>query len=166
MKAMIVYESFYGNTRAVAEAIRNALATKMETHMVNIITMPPDFSERPELIVVGSATRGFRPCPATIEWLKSLSPFDLEGTMVAAFDTRIALPSIKNGVVRWLVKTGGFAAADIQRGLVRSGGAVVAKATGFDVADKEGPLLDGELERAYNWGLTIAVKAKERVVLH
>ena len=166
MKAMVVYESFYGNTRLVAESIRNGLSQHMETHMVNIITMPPDFSERPELLVVGSATRGFRPCPATIEWLKSLSPFDLEGTMVAAFDTRIAFPSIKNGILRWLVKTGGFAAADIQRGLVKGGGAVVTPSTGFEVSDREGPLLKGELERAYNWGSTIGAKALDRVVMH
>jgi hypothetical protein len=50
-----------------------------------------------------------------------------------------------------VVKTGGYAAKRIANQLKRAGGSLIAPPEGFYVEDTEGPLKDGELERAANW---------------
>lgn len=63
---------------------------------------------------------------------------------------------IKNKVFRFVVKTGGFAAKSIEKKLKMKGGHPVVEPAGFEVLDKEGPLLEGELERAAVWARQIA----------
>jgi len=70
----------------------------------------------------------------------------------AAFDTRFALESIDSSTVRFIVKTGGYAASTIAKELKKRGGNLVAAPEGFLVTGEKGPLKEGELERAKEWG--------------
>lgn len=69
---------------------------------------------------------------------------------VAAFDTRLAEQDL-NFTLRVLVKTIGYAASKMADILTKKGGNFIAPPEGFIVAEKEGPLKPGELDRTTNW---------------
>lgn len=54
------------------------------------------------------------------------------------------------------MKLFGWAAKPIAGRLTRAGGTLVAEPEGFVVLDSEGPLKEGEVERAAAWGRTLA----------
>jgi hypothetical protein len=105
-----------------------------------------------ELLVVGSPTRAFRPTPAVAAFLKTIPANGLKGVRVAAFDTRIAVKDVNNVLLNVMARIFGYAAAPIAAGLTKSGGALALPPEGFFVKASEGPLKDGELERAAAWG--------------
>jgi hypothetical protein len=74
----------------------------------------------------------------------------LKGMKVAAFDTRMPEKDVGKGL-RFIMKVGGYAAPRIAGALKKKGGNLVVPPEGFFVKDKEGPLLEGELERAGGW---------------
>jgi hypothetical protein len=85
------------------------------------------------------------------DFLKSIPGDGLKGVRVAAFDTRLSLNDIESSAFRLIIKTGGFAAKHIADRLKKCGGNLILPPEGFLVKDMEGPLLDGELERAADW---------------
>ena len=76
------------------------------------------------------------------EWLDDSGPVQLT---VAVFDTQ-------KRYRHWL----GSASANAIRKLRRLGCTVVAGPESFYVEDYDGPLLPGELDRARDWGTTLA----------
>jgi hypothetical protein len=73
----------------------------------------------------------------------------LASKKLAVFDTRIPLDSIRASFPR-IVKAGGYADAVMKRMINKKGGQVIG-AEGFYVLESEGPLADGELDRAARW---------------
>jgi flavodoxin len=162
MKALVVYESMYGNTRAIAEAIAEGLGGSP----VRAVHEAGHAPEQRDLLVVGGPTHmhglatalsrrlaaeaaredehaALEP-GATSEvglraWLRDLEP--CEGVRCAAFDTRLDRSAAMTGT----------AARGIARRLGRRGYEVIATES-FLVQDAEGPLEEGELERARAWG--------------
>jgi flavodoxin I len=151
MKIKVVYDSFFGNTEKVALAIGEALREKgdVQTLKINQVTM--EIMLGLDTLIVGSPTRGFRPSEATSKFLKSLSHEQLDGLGVAAFDTRIALETIESSVFRLVVDKGGYAASTIAKALQKKGANLLAPAEGFLVNGEQGPLKEGELDRAQDW---------------
>ncbi|MFW6115892.1 MAG: flavodoxin family protein [Chloroflexota bacterium] len=144
MNALVVYDSLYGNTERIARAIGDALVDKAgdKARVVRPGGMDADDVEAVDLLVIGSPTHGGRPTEAIqglLDGLEGTLPAD---TRVAAFDTRMATR---------LVAIFGYAARRIGRALEEAGGTLVAPPEGFVVKGKEGPLKDGELERAADW---------------
>ena len=154
MKALIVYDSFFGNTEQIAGAIAKALGSQGEVEAMRVGSVTPQQLAGLQLLIVGSPTRGFRPSEATVKFLNSLPAGGLKGVKVAAFDTRIAQEDMHSPILRFMffIKIGGFAAKPIADALQKSGGELVAAPEGFIVKGSEGPLKDGELERAADWG--------------
>lgn len=74
---------------------------------------------------------------------------------MAALDTRLSAEDIESPALRFIVKTGGYAAKRIANRLQKSGGELVAPPEGFFVEGTEGPLKDGELERAADWAAPV-----------
>ena len=148
MKALVVYDSVFGNTEKVAQAIAAAL----QTTAVPVVQAALDQLEGLDLLIVGSPTRGFRPTEGVAQWLNALSNNHLTGVGVAAFDTRIDLATIDSSVFRFIVNKGGYAANTIAKTLEKKGGRLRASPEGFLVTGEQGPLKDGELERAAAWG--------------
>jgi hypothetical protein len=70
---------------------------------------------------------------------------------VAAFDTRIAIEDVDNAVLPTFIKVFGYAAKPIADLLQKKGGELSLPPEGFIVKDTEGPLKEGELERAAEW---------------
>ena len=158
MKAIVIYDSFFGNTEKIAQAVGQAIGQAISQALadggVEVLPVSQASPERllgVQLLVVGSPTRGFQPSEKTKLFLKDLAPKALAGAGVAAFDTRIALETIESSALRFIVKTGGYAAKTIAAGLQKRGGRLIAPPEGFLVTGEQGPLQEGELERAAAW---------------
>jgi flavodoxin len=156
MKALVIYDSVFGNTEKIARAIAEALRRQAEVELVRPQAASLDRLADLGLLVVGSPTRGFRPTEAVAGLLKGIRPHALDGVRVAAFDTRFKADELKSSGLRFLVKTGGYAAKRIADRLKRAGGDLIVAPEGFYVEDTEGPLKPGELERAADWAARLA----------
>ena len=153
MKALVVYDSVFGNTGQIAQAIGKALGSEQDVETLQVGDAKPEQLAGVALLVVGSPTRQFRPTPATTNLLKSIPKNGLDGVKVAAFDTRFTESNIEEGpaVLSFFVRIFGYAAKPIADRLEKKGGELVASPEGFYVEDTEGPLAEGELERAADW---------------
>jgi hypothetical protein len=160
MKAVVVYESHWGNTAAVAEAIATgfgsgarALSTDEATDRavadadILVVGAPViAFSLATDKARAGLANDPRAPSPADIghpsmrSWLARLPIGKAVG---AAFETRV-----------WWSPRG--ATGEIERGLRNAGYVVNARAAKFVVEGTYGPLRDGELDRARKWGAQLA----------
>jgi flavodoxin len=152
MKALVIYDSVFGNTEKVAQAIGNALGTQEAVGVARVGEVKPEQLRGLDLLLLGSPTRSFRPTPAIGQFLQAIPAGGLHGVRVGAFDTRIAQADIKQGILRFMVNIGGYAAKRIAGDLQKRGGTLIASPEGFFVAGEQGPLKDGELERAAEWG--------------
>ena len=133
MKALVVYDSTYGNTEKIAQAIGEAIGGQV----LRVGEVNPADLKGFDLLIVGSPTHGGFPTEGIHGLLKA--SLALEGVNVAAFDTRT-----KRTIF-------GYAAPRIARSLERNGGNLLAPPEGFFVLGMQGPLMDGELERAAGW---------------
>jgi flavodoxin I len=155
MKALIVYDSFFGNTEQVARAIGDALGAQAGVNVLRVGDVEPEHSVGLDLLIVGSPTRGFSPSPAIKKFLADVPKQGLRGVTVAAFDTRIALSDVNSRVLPIFVKIFGYAAQPIADRLTKKGGKLCLPPEGFFVQGTEGPLKAGELERAAAWAKQI-----------
>ena len=158
MKALVIYESFFGNTEKIAQAIGEALGSSMEVEICKVSEVKPEQLKEINLLIVGSPTRGFMPSPGIKRFIKSIPANGLQDIKAAAFDTRISEDDAKLRFLRFLMKLFGYAAEPISKKLRNKGAEIVIAAEGFCVEDTEGPLKDGELERAASWALQIQEK--------
>jgi flavodoxin I len=99
MKTLIIYDSFFGNTEQVAQAMGKALSSRDQVELCRVSDVKPEQLEGVKLLIVGSPTRGFRPTPAIVDLLKGIPANALQGVKVAAFDTRIATSDIKSAAL-------------------------------------------------------------------
>ena len=157
MKAYIIYDSMYGNTQKIAQAIGEGLAG--EVKVTSISGANSSELKTSDLLIVGSPVHGGRATPALDTFIKQLPENSLEGISVAAFDTRFE--SEEQGVgLRILMSVIRYAAPRLAKALVKKGGILVAEPEGFIVENKEGPLKEGELERATKWASQLSLATK------
>ena len=172
MKAVVVYESMYGNTHAVAAAIGRGLAGSGEVVVVPVAQAAPALVEGADLVVVGGPTHAHgmsRPStrkaavdqakdnpidpsatgPGVREWLETIPPV---AAAAAAFDTRAGMaPALLTG----------RASKGIARQLHQHGFGQVAAPESF-LVDKDNHLEPGEEERAEEWGARLAAAVSPR----
>jgi flavodoxin len=148
---MVVYDSVFGNTEQVAQAIGTALGSPEDIMTCRVTEVKTEQLMGLEVLVVGSPTRAFQPTPATRQLLKGIPAHGLDGVKVAAFDTRILVEDVDSAILTFMVKLFGWAAKPIADRLKRKGGALAVPPEGFIVEGTEGPLREGELERAAAW---------------
>ena len=149
MKALVVYDSVYGNTEEIAKSIGDAIAGDVKVLRAGEVN--PSDVELLDLLIAGSPTYGGRPTPLIQGFLKEVSGSAVKGVKVAAFDTRFS--------TKW-VKIFGFAAGKIAGHLKKKGGILTSSPEGFFVEGTKGPLKEGELERATSWAKEI-IESKE-----
>lgn len=161
MRALVVYESMWGNTEKVARAVAHGIEDACAVEVLDVSADVPQELAGFDLLVVGGPTHAFsmsRPstredavtkgAPAghegrgIREWLDGLPESHLP---VATFDTRV-------GKVKHLP---GSAAKKAAKEVRRHHLGRVVDTESFYVDDLEGPLLDGELERAEAWGRSL-----------
>ncbi|WP_029042729.1 flavodoxin family protein [Cucumibacter marinus] len=156
MSALVVYDSNYGNTERIAEAIATALSEAGHDARVEGLHggQRPQIPSDVRLLVCGAPTNAFRASAAMNGYLRGLPPNILAGINIAAFDTRMDL-SKAPWFLRIMANLFGFAAEKIARRLARLGGKPLGQPAGFVVTDMEGPLADGEIARAQAWARTL-----------
>ncbi len=160
-KALVVFESLWGNTEQVARAIAVGLQESVEVEVVDV-REAPDSPGDVDLVVAGGPTHAFSMTrastredavkqgaphgsgePGLREWLAAQRGAHHR---IATFDTRVTkvhhLP--------------GSAARSAARSARKHGYDVAADPESFYVMDMEGPLAEGELERATAWGRSLA----------
>jgi hypothetical protein len=164
MKALVVYESMWGNTEQVARAVAAGLGETVNVDVVEVSQAPAEPGEDVALVVAGGPTHAFSMTRASTradalkqgatqgsqdtglrEWLDAL-PSGHHEQRLATFDTRV-------DKVRHLPGSAAKKAAKTGR---RHGYKAAAHAESFYVHDTAGPLLDGELARATGWGRELA----------
>ena len=150
MRILIIYDSMFGNTEKIANAIAEVIRPTSEVEVLRVSEAKIDDLEGIGLLIVGSPTHGGRPTPAVQEFLKKIPNGTLKNAKVAAFDTRIS-PDGKNFFMRLIINIFNFAAPKINRELKIKGVEMAIKPEGFIVEGREGPLKAGELERAAQW---------------
>ncbi|WP_433789691.1 flavodoxin family protein [Actinoplanes sp. CA-252034] len=161
MNALVVYESMFGNTEAIARAVAEGLGIGFEVTVADVRAMPVVGDT--DLLVVGAPAHAFGVGPyrtrvvATWHGMAKVrvrevglreylgcSPW-LPQVRAAAFDTNLYKPSLP-----------GSAARMADRRLRVLGCTMVAAAESFHLAGIKGPLVDGELDRARRWAGTLA----------
>ena len=157
MEVLVVYDSFFGNTERIARSIGDALGPPEDVGVLRIVDVRLEQLAGLKLLIVGSPTRAFSPSPAIKKFLKSIPRDGLKGIRVAAFDTRVTEEEIDSAVfiLRIFVNIFGYAAKPISDRLVKKSGQLIAPPEGFFVKGTEGPLKEGELERASDWAKKI-----------
>lgn len=161
MRAVVVFESLYGNTAAIGQVVASSLRSRgYEVTVGSVSTMPPEATDEADLLVVGGPTHAHgmsraltRRAGATDphnlyaepttdlglrEWLAAL-PLG-RGRAAAAFDTRLHKPVLLTG----------SAAKGIERRLEHLGFRVIVEPESFLVTS-ENRLMDGEIERSTAW---------------
>jgi flavodoxin len=146
MKALVIYDSIYGNTKKIAETVASELGKGVKTVTVS------DFSKKDltglDLLVVGSPILAFRPSEKTGKFLAGLSVGQLKGIKATAFDTRVR------------IFFHGDAAKKITESLKNAGAEIVAEPCGFIVEGREGPLANDAVAKAKEWAASIKAKIK------
>ncbi len=170
MKVLVVYESMFGNTRRVAEAVARSMATTSEVRLEHADAVAPEDVAGVDLLVMGAPTHAWglpragtrRAASSKVvtsgdlvlesgadtksgvrELLASLHGGELRG-WVAAFDTRRRGPG-------WLT---GRASTSIGGALSRLGLRELVAPESF-LVDQRDHLIAGEVERAEEWGLAL-----------
>jgi flavodoxin len=141
VKALVIFDSILGNTKIIAEAISNELGKDSK------VLSASDFNAKDlegiGLIVVGSPIIGWKPSEKMGEFLSDLNEGQLKDIKAAVFDTRI-----RNFM-------SGDALKKISKELIRAGAEISAKPHAFFVKGAEGPLFEGEAEKAIEWAKSI-----------
>lgn len=170
MRARVIYESLFGNTEAIAHAIARGLGARQDVvvDVFEVETAPLDLSGL-DLLVVGGPIHVWGMSRASTrnaareeaqrrglnivsrdggirDWLDQLATAP-DALQAATFDTAVKIS-------RWFPT--GSAARPAARRLARLDIPAVAAAEHFFVEGKEGPLVEGELERAEAWGAGLA----------
>ncbi len=173
MNALIVYESMFGNTERVAAAVARGLRREgVHARLFEVGWAPAELSDEVDLLIVGAPTHAFalsrpdtraeavrqgapagRAAQGLREWLESVGFDSVRPPALAAFDTRMSK-------VRWLPKAAGPTAVRLAH---KHGLEATDKPVGFLVEHLQGPLVDGEVERAVAWGRRLGAESVARV---
>jgi flavodoxin I len=145
MDVLIAYESMYGNTARIAQAIGTALRERCPVD-VKAIDEIDQLSPDVDVLIVGGPTYAHGVEASMKAFLDRLPAGALEGVTAAAFDTRLDWPKFLSGA----------ASKGIAERLQHKGARMITDPASFLVEDKNGPLLDGEEERAAAWGRHLA----------
>ena len=150
MKTLVVYDSVYGNTEIIAQAI--AAAIPGEVKVLRVGQVQPNDWESVDLLLIGSPTHGALPTEAVQGVLERIGSPPREGALAGTFDTRLAWGFLE----RW----GGFAAPKMADTLKEKGWRLAGEPAGFFVkGPRKGPLKRGEADRAAAWAKGVTVPA-------
>lgn len=167
MKTVIVFESMFGNTRDVAMAIEAGLLSESMVEVYEVGVAPDTIGADVDLLIAGGPTHQFgisRPSSRAQaggqvseplvsqgrgirEWLETVQ-IESRELRFAAFDTTMQSPRF--------LKYMGRASRKIHKALSRKGLTAAAPAESFWVDGGQGPLADGENERARLWAASLA----------
>jgi flavodoxin len=141
MNTLVVYDSKFGNTEKIARRIAATLSEFGEAKALRATEVPPGALAKIDLLIVGCPTQGWTSTPAVKTFLAGLDRPSLTQLRFAEFDTRFDKPQIITG----------SGARSLEKQLQRLGATMIVDPESFLVRGTEGPLAEGELERAAQW---------------
>lgn len=159
MRALLVYESMFGNTERLAESVAGGLGIRMDVTTVNVAheTVPDPMGF--DLLVIGAPTHALSlPVPDTRRQAASQADAQIAadrgvreflGDLPAGQDRPVATFDSRHRKMRYLPGSAARAAARL---LDRAGWRTLVPPQSFYVGGMAGPLLPGELDRAEDWG--------------
>lgn len=154
MNALVIYFSQFGNTRMLAESMAEAMAATIEPPGVVRVAGTGQLGAGDlagaDLVVMGVPTHRMNLPEVVRPALDALPRGAMEGKAVAAFDTSYRM----NGLLSRFT-----AARRLDRQLRKLGGRRVVAPETFFVEGREGPLEEGEVERAQRWATSILAGA-------
>jgi len=150
VNTLIVCDSEFGNTYRIAEAIAEVMRGEGPVRLLRAKEFGSSALEGIDLMLVGGPTHRHTVSKRLKAVLKDMPRKALRGMLVAAFDTRYRMPRWKSG----------SAALAVARKLRSRGGRQAVPPESFFVVAREGPLEDGEIERAMEWAVSICISLK------
>jgi flavodoxin len=155
MQAVVIYDSKFGNTEKIAEAIARGVGTVADVRVMSTteaVRAVDALPGRPELLLLGGPTHTHGPSAGLQAFVTAL-PSTLRGIPAACFDTRYRGPVLLMG----------SAASGADKTLAKAGAAAVAPPESFFIVRKGSMELQqlepGEVERAEAWGREVAAAA-------
>jgi hypothetical protein len=179
---VIVYESVFGNTRIIAEAIAEGIEATYpdaQVALFRVTDADPEVAAAADLLILGGPTH-MRRMSSHMTRTKGVEGElqkaektgtgihvepDVEGPGVRDFLER--LPKVRKGAraaafdTRAKFRLAGGAARPIAKRLHRHGYELVAEPMGFVIEGTEGPLAAGETERARTLGAHLYAECRE-----
>lgn len=142
-RVAIIYESIYGNTRQIAEEIREGIREggNIEVRLTHPGGIHTDDLSNYDVILFGSPNHNQAPTLNLMKFIDRLAIVELENKLGTVFDTYtggnegIAVKKLENKIKE---KLPGIK-------LVMEGGS-------FKVSGRKGPLIEGEVEKARRFG--------------
>ena len=146
MNTLVVYDSQFGNTERIARVIAHTLRSFGEAHAARVDPYHIFKTEGLDLLILGSPTQAFSPAHEMQSFLREISPEALRGVSVVCFDTRFRGRLWKHSAAPYMDKH--LRALGIET-------LVAPESFYLKSMKKQGPLLDGEMERAVSWALGV-----------
>ena len=146
MNTLVVYFSKFGHTRMVAESIAEEMESVGPVHLLSSDRLKASDLENVDLVVMGSPTHRMNLPEGVRPIFERLPKRILRGKPVATFDTSYKMSPM---LARFT------AAKKLAQKLRKLGGRRIIAPETFHVVGREGPLYDGEIERASAWAKTI-----------
>jgi flavodoxin len=155
MSTLVIYDTKFGNTERIAEAIARGVGSVSDVHVMStteVVGAVRAIDGRPDLLFVGGPTQNHGPSAGLRDFINAL-PASLAGVPAVCFDTRYRGPVLLMG----------SAASAAAKALAKAGAEIVAKPESFFIARRgQMPLQalePGEIERAEQWGREMAAAA-------
>jgi len=157
--ALIVVESYFGNTRLIAEAVAAGMIEGgVDTQVVDASEAPSSLPADLDLIVLGAPTHN-RGLPTAASRTKAREQAG-SGEASPGIGEWLGAPAIPASPAPAAV--GGSAAKAIAKALQRHQGRRTSSVRSFVVTASKGPLADGEKTDAHSWGRELAASANGR----
>ena len=166
MSILVIYDSWFGNTARIAQAIANGIEPLAGVRVLSAVEATSTSTERPELLIVGGPTQRHGLSPELAAYLSAMPRGSLSNVPAASFDTRYRMSRLLSG----------SAAVAAARRLRRAGCRMVAPPESFFITRDLPPkdekrrheleqLELGELDRARQWGSAVwtAAHAQPRI---
>jgi len=153
MNVLVVYFSKFGNTRKIAEAIAEVMDSAGSIRILNLEDLRVSDLRGLDLVIIGTPTHKMNlPAPVKEKFL-SLPKRILRGAPMAAFDTSYKMS--------WLLSKFTASKKLVQK-FRQLGGKRIIRSETFHVTGREGPLYEGEIERARQWAESILTRVRLR----
>jgi flavodoxin I len=152
VNALIIYDSTFGNTERIARRVASTLEEKATVRLIRVDEAATADLQGIDLVILGGPTHRHRASAAIQAFLDSLARNRLRGVSAAAFDTRYRKSRLLTG----------SAASALAKSLRKAGASRIVAPESFFVAGREGPLEEGEVERAADWAREVVKRSAER----
>ncbi len=144
MRVLISYDTLHGNTEQIARAIAERLESAGEVVVKKMEETGPDDVRSSDLVVAGCPVHAWNMSRGARAFVKALGRERFEGKRAAAFDTKFES------------RFAGSAAKRLLREFGKRGFHTAAAPESFFVTGTQGPLKEGEIERARMFGVKLA----------